>query len=102
MPSKQEVRDKIEALLQEVSEALERLAARADQAGEEGRFWYQRRIEELGSKEGVLRERLERLGDAGADVWEIARQSAESAWNDLKESVDRLRKDRPPGGGRVY
>ena len=98
MPSKQDGRERFEALLREVSEALERLAGKADQAGAEGKVFYRRRIEELRSKQDVLRERLERLGGAGADVWEIARDSAESAWKDLKDAFERIRSDRPPGG----
>ncbi len=99
MPSKQDGRERFEALLHEVSEALERLGAKAGQAGAEGRVFYERRIEELRAKQGVLRERLDRLGHAGGDVWEIAREGAESAWKDLKEAVDRIRHDGPPGGG---
>ena len=80
----------MEAELMRWSAKLEELRAKAPPAGNEAKFDYRKRVDDMREKYEAAEEKLGELRAAGSANWETFRGDIESAWSDLAAAYRRL------------
>jgi uncharacterized protein YicC (UPF0701 family) len=85
-------RQHAQARLEEFEAELAQLKARTEAAAAEKKIDVAEDMEELEQRMDLVRRRVEELQVAGADVWQELRGGLESAWNDLGDSLERIRR----------
>ena len=81
--------DKMNAQIKKAEAEVDRLKAKADEADADARLTYHKHIAEIQEHRDSLKARVDELNAASADAWEDVKTGAESAWNTLRDSVDR-------------
>ncbi|MFY0991825.1 hypothetical protein [Halomonas sp. C05BenzN] len=80
--------ERMKANLDAWNAEIERLAARAREAGEEARVRYHDDIERLKQRRDETRELLEELEQTGEAAWGTLRQGVEESWQRLRKAFD--------------
>lgn len=91
MSTKDEYVRKMHSKLDLWNAEIDKLAAKADQAGAEARAEYYKHIEELRAQGEAARKRLDELQQSSESAWEDTKAGVEMAWNAIGEAVDSAR-----------
>ena len=81
----------MEARLDELSAEIDKIKAKADQAGAAAQLKYQEQVDHLRTKQNEAREKLGELNSAADDAWEDLKIGMERAWDSLGEAVSSAR-----------
>ncbi|NMM42846.1 coiled coil domain-containing protein [Rhodospirillaceae bacterium KN72] len=81
--------DKMNAQIRKAEAEVDRLKAKADEADADARLTYHKHIAEIQEHRDYLQARVDELNAASSEAWEDVKAGAESAWNTLRDSVDR-------------
>jgi hypothetical protein len=76
------------AQLKKLDAEIQKLKAEADEAGAEAKIRLQRSVDELLAHRETLRERIDRLAEAGEDAWSDLKDGVDSAWERLEDAVE--------------
>ncbi len=82
---------KMETRLEQYGARLDRLVAKAKEAGAEAKTDYRKRIQDLKAKYRAAQSRLDELRAAGSGKWDTVKAGVESAWAELEAAFKRLR-----------
>ena len=95
MNERQAYIEKMKARLDEWNADIEKLEARAKRAEADAQIGVQKQLDQLKATRDDAAKRLRELQDASADAWEVMRQGAEAAWEDManafKEATSRFK-----------
>lgn len=91
MDNKDKYVEKLKVKLDEWNAELNRLEAKAREAGTEARSRYEKELNSLREYYNEARQRYLSVQKATKDTWETLRQDAEEASRKLKESIDSYR-----------
>ena len=80
----------MEAELMRWSAKLEQLRANTPAAGNEAKFDYRKRVDDMREKYEAAEEKLGALRAAGSAKWELFRGDIESAWSELAAAYRKL------------
>ena len=82
---------KIETRLRQLGTRLDRLAAKADEAGTEIRLDYRRQIDFAKEKRDVVRAKLNAYRAANGQKWDSFKGGVENAWHNLEDAFKALK-----------
>ncbi|MCW8125260.1 hypothetical protein [Microbulbifer halophilus] len=82
---------KMAARLKEWNAEIDKLQAKAEEAGTDAEIKYRDQLSELRTKRDALREKLNHLQGQSGDAWDEVKAGVESAWGELKQSIERAR-----------
>lgn len=82
---------KVKAKLGEWNAEIDRLSARAEQAGAEAKVEYRRELEELRKKRDEAKLKLKKLEQAGEGAWKDLQAGTELAVSALSEALKSVR-----------
>lgn len=88
MSTKEEYVRKMHSKLDIWSAEIDKLSARADQAGADTRAEYHKHIDELHAKKAAAQKRLDELRQTGEGAWEDLKAGMEMAWDAIGEALD--------------
>lgn len=91
MSAKDEYIRKMHAKLDQWSNEIDALTAKADQAGAQARSEYHKHIEILHGKRDLARNKMEELQKSAAGAWEDMKAGVEMAWDAVGEALDSAR-----------
>jgi histidinol dehydrogenase len=80
----------MERRLEQFGAKLDRLVAKAKEAGAEARTDYRKRIDDLKAKYRVSQSKLDDLRAAGSERWDTVKAGVESAWAELEAAFKKL------------
>jgi histidinol dehydrogenase len=80
----------MERRLEQFGARLDRLVAKAKEAGAEARTDYRKRIDDLKAKYRVSQSKLDDLRAAGSERWDTVKAGVESAWAELEAAFKKL------------
>jgi histidinol dehydrogenase len=80
----------METRLEQYGAKLDRLVAKAKEAGAEARTDYRKRIDDLKAKYRVSQSKLDDLRAAGSERWDTVKAGVESAWAELEAAFKKL------------
>jgi uncharacterized coiled-coil DUF342 family protein len=89
MTDRSAYRQKLEAQLDEWRAEIDKLQAKAVEAGADARIEYEKQVEELREQQKEAQERLEELNDAGEEAWDDLKDGVEKAWDNLGNAVQK-------------
>lgn len=92
--NREKVLAKMEQKLRDWSGDIEKFRGKTDEFGSKARGKIQEQVEDLRDKQELARRKLQEMKKAGGEAWEDLRTGAESAMDDLKKAVEKLRKRR--------
>ncbi|OGP59889.1 MAG: hypothetical protein A2162_10040 [Deltaproteobacteria bacterium RBG_13_52_11b] len=81
--------EKVEGQLKEWGPQIDILKAKAEKSKVEVKIKYLQQIEELRSKQGVLKERLGELKESGDEAWGDVKDGLEDALDEMKKALKR-------------
>lgn len=87
MDEKSVYREKLEARLDQWRAEIDKLKAKAAEAGADARKEYQDQVDALRGQQEEARERLKELDEATGDAWKNLKSRIEKVWDDLGDSV---------------
>lgn len=87
MDDRSAYRQKLEARLDQWRAEIDKLQAKASEAGADARLDYDRQIESLRAQQQQARAKLQELDAASDAAWEDLRSGIEKAWDDLGTAV---------------
>lgn len=87
MTDKNAYRQKLEARLEQWRAEIDKLQAKAAEAGADARAEYEEQIETLRGQQKEARAKLNELSDATGEAWKDLRGGIEKAWDDLGDAV---------------
>ena len=87
MSEKSAYRQKLEARLDQWRAEIDKLEAKAVEAGADARIEYRDQLETLRGKQAEARRKLSELDDATSDAWQDLKGGIERAWTDLGDAV---------------
>jgi phage shock protein A len=90
MASKQAYQQKLEAQLHEWDARLDVLSARAQKATADARIDYENELAALKAKRAAAHDTLQELGQRGETAWEDMKDGVERAWDDLRTAIDKV------------
>lgn len=82
---------KIETRLRQLGTRIDRLVAKADDAGTEVKLDYLKQIDLAKYKHAVVRERLNAFRAANGQKWDNFKGGVEVAWRDLEDAFKALK-----------
>ncbi len=85
---------KMEQKLKEWGSEIDKFRGKTDEFGTKARGRIQDQVEDLKAKQERARRKLQEMKKAGGEAWEDLRAGAESAMDDLKKAVEKIRKRR--------
>ncbi|MBE0620590.1 MAG: hypothetical protein IH605_08370 [Burkholderiales bacterium] len=88
MSTRDEYVRKMHAKLDTWNAEIDRLAAKADQAGAEARAGYHKQLDALRLQRDDAKMKMERLQSAGESAWQDMKAGVESAWHAMGEAID--------------
>ncbi len=88
MSSRDEYVRKMHAKLDAWNAEIDRLAAKADQAGADVRAGYKKQLEALRVQRDDARKTMERLQSTGEGAWQDMKAGVEAAWHAMGEAID--------------
>jgi hypothetical protein len=89
MISKKAYQKMMEARLKDLDAKVEMLKLKADKAKIEAKIKYYDQIQEVKTKQQLVRQKFNDLKEAGDDAWEELKSGADKAWEDFKDGLDR-------------
>jgi chromosome segregation ATPase len=87
MSEKSAYREKLEARLDQWQAEIDKLQAKAAEAGADVRSEYEEQVETLREQQDAAREKLKEFDEASGEAWKDLRQGIEKAWDNLSSSV---------------
>ena len=91
MSTKEEFVRKMHSKLDLWSAEIDKLSAKADQAGAEARAEYHKHIDELRAKKAAAQHKLEEFKQTSEGAWEDVKTGVELAWDAMGEAVDSVK-----------
>jgi hypothetical protein len=88
MKAKDEYIDSLATELKVWSAKIDLLSARAENAVADVKQNYLEEIDALRAKQHVGTEKIKELQEASGDAWEVAKQTADTLWDELKAGVE--------------
>jgi len=85
-------RRKLEARLDQWQAEIDKLRAKAVEAGADASIAYQEQVEKLRGQQDAARDRLKQIDEAGGEAWKDLKAGVEKAWADLDSAVAQARK----------
>ena len=82
---------RIETRLRQLGAKLDRLVAKADEAGTEATVDYRRSIDHIKDKHAVVQTKLNAYKAANGQKWDNFRGGVEIAWHDLADAFKALK-----------
>ena len=82
---------KIEMRLRQLGTKLDRLVAKADEAGTEAHAEYRKQIDHIKDKHAVVQGKLTAFRVAGGQKWDNFRGGVQIAWHDLEQAFKALK-----------
>jgi hypothetical protein len=82
---------KIETRLRQLGTRLDRLVAKADEAGTEAKNEHRQRLTHIKDKLAVVRSKLDAFRAAHGRRWDDFRGGIETAWHDLENALQALK-----------
>ena len=82
---------KIETRLRQLGTRLDRLVAKADEAGTEARSDYRERLDHMKDKLAVVHGRLKAFRAANGRKWDDFKGGIETAWRDLENAFQAVK-----------
>jgi hypothetical protein len=82
---------KIETRLRQLGAKLDRLAAKAAEAGDDAKLDYRKQIDLIKDKHALVRSKLDAFGAANGQKWDNFRGGVEAAWHDLEKAFKALK-----------
>lgn len=82
---------KIETRLRQLGTKLDKLVAKADEAGSEAKTEYRKQIDNIKDKHAVVQSKLTAFRAAGGQKWENFKSGVEAAWHDLENAFKALK-----------
>ena len=92
MDEKTAYRRKLEARLDQWRAEIDKLRARAVEAGADASLEYRKQIDRLHGRQEAARDRLKEIDEASGEAWKDLRAGLEKAWDDLESAVSQARK----------
>ena len=83
--------EELKTQLDEWNAEIDKLAAKAAQAGATGKIEYQNQLDELQAKRDDVRDKLLTVQQAGDGAWEDLKEGLENSWEILKMSFNRAK-----------
>ena len=74
---------RIETRLRQLGTKLDRLAAKAAEAGDDAKIDYRRQLDDIKEKHAVVRSKLNAFRAANGEKWDHFKGAVETAWRDL-------------------
>lgn len=87
MDDKSAYQQKLEARLDQWRADIDKLEAKAAEAGADARLKYQNEVKALRAKQDEARKKLEELGEAQGAAWKDLKSGVETAWDNLGKAV---------------
>lgn len=87
MSEKEAYEKKMQARLDEWSAEIDKLRARADQAGADARIQMHKEIDRARARFDAANEKLKELKNTGDDAWEDIKNGLEGAWSSLDTAL---------------
>ena len=87
MDEKSAYRNKLEARLDQWRADIDKLQAKAREAGADARLEYDKQINNLRDQQDKARKKLGELDEASGDAWKDLKSGFEKAWDDLGSAV---------------
>ena len=87
MSEKSAYRQKLEARLDQWQAEIDKLQAKAVEAGADARVEYEDQVDSLRKQQDAAREKLKEFDEASGEAWKDLKQGIEKAWDDLSASV---------------
>jgi hypothetical protein len=82
---------KIETRLRQLGTKLDKLVAKADEAGSEAKTEYRKQIDHIKDKHAVVQGKLTAFRAAGGQKWDNFKSGVETAWHDLENAFKALK-----------
>ena len=82
---------KIETRLRQLGAKLDRLVAKADEAGSEAKIDYRRSIDRIKDKHAVVQSKLNEYKAANGQKWDNFKGGVEIAWHDLSDAFNAIK-----------
>jgi len=82
---------KIETRLRQLGTKLDKLVAKADEAGAEVKVEYRTQIDNIKSKHTAVQTKLTEYRAAGGQKWDNFKSGVETAWHDLENAFKSLK-----------
>jgi hypothetical protein len=79
---------KKDAQLKQWKADLEKIKAKASNAGADAQLQVNKQVKALEVKLDQGKDRLAAMADAGGDAWESLKKGVESEWDDIKSKLD--------------
>jgi len=84
---------KIEMRLRQLGTRLDRLAAKATEAGADAKVDYRKQIDLIKDKHSMVQTKLDAFRAANGQKWDNFKEGVETAWHDLEKAFQALRPD---------
>jgi len=82
---------KIEMRLRQLGTKLDKLVAKADEAGSEAKAEYRAQIDHIKEKHTMVQTKLTAFRAAGGQKWDNFKLGVETAWHDLENAFKALK-----------
>jgi len=82
---------KIETRLRQLGTKLDKLVAKADEAGADVKAEYRTQIDHIKNRHAVVQTKLTEYRAAGGQKWENFKGGVETAWHDLENAFKALK-----------
>ena len=87
MDDRNAYKQKLEARLDQWRADIDKLEAKAAEAGADARIKYQSEVKNLRSKQDEAHKKIKKLGEAQGEAWKDLKSGFEAAWDDLGKAV---------------
>lgn len=88
MSEKSAYRQKLEAQLDQWRAEIDKLEAKAVEAGADARAEYEERVKALQGQQDAARAKLGELDEASGEAWKELKSGIEKAWDNLGNAVE--------------
>ncbi len=82
---------KIETRLRQLGAKLDRLVAKADEAGTDAEIEYRRTVDQVKDKRALVQSRLDAYKAANGQKWDSFKGGIETAWHDLENALKAIK-----------
>jgi chromosome segregation ATPase len=90
MASRQAYVQKLNAQLKEWDAKLDQLSAKAQKATADARINYENELESLRARRAVANRKLEELGQRGESAWEDMKDGVEKVWDEMGKAMEKV------------
>lgn len=89
MSDKDKYVEKAKAKMAQWNAEIEKLQAKADEAGADAKIEYKRQIEELREQRDEAQAKLREIAGASDDAWTDMKSGLDKAWDSMSDAFDR-------------